>query len=497
MTDVKMNMRITKTMTILGAALMLLASCGPKDPVVNYKLWYDWTEDHLPDFSTLGEPDMQGVKNNLDMVDLPDTANHFAVLFETVLNVPTEEEYTFKVSSDDGSRFFLDGEMLTECDGKHGPILKTASKILPKGKHDIRLEFFDYDKGQSLDFTFFTPTIPKRQLNPNLEPRAYKKACNHKYVKPQVQEALARYKAWKGDDMTVCYVILTDVHTAGRYTYKHVGYAAEAAKAFGADFMINLGDIGLNAYPATVDAAYAKSVVDNTVAEMKKYDGIWLYAAGNHDWDAGEGNFNSEQFLSDTFQKPWQEKAGANLHLTPGKVYCYYDLPEKGLRVILLNSTGTGTQGGQYYVFDEPQMQWLEALLNETPSDLDVLVMCHFMPHPLGRWTSSNLPEYSLESNARVMGILSDYAKKGQLVGLVTGDAHVFMHTCDDGVNYYISQGYGWVVPDLMLEGTRHAFFDYTETLCIDVVAIKPETNQVKTFRIGAGGASYDCEFNY
>lgn len=490
-------MRIRTFCLSAAAALLLAASCGPKEPVVTYKLFYDWTENHLPDFSTLGEPDLQGVKSNLDLVDLPDTVNHFAVLFTTTVDVPAEEEYSFKISSDDGSKFYIDGELLIDIDGKHGPILKTGSKTLSKGPHEWKIEFFDYDKGQSLDVTYSTPTIPWQQLNPMLEKRAWKKANSHQYVKPQVREALKRYQAWKGADETVCYVILTDVHTAGRYTYLHYGYAAEAAKAFGADFMVNLGDIGLNAYPATVDAVYAKSVIDNTQAQMLKYDGIWLYAAGNHDWDAGEGAFNSDQFLSDTFQKPWQERAGENLHLTPGKVYCYYDIPEKGLRVILLNSTGTGTQEGQYYVFDEPQMQWLEALLSETPADLDVLVMCHFMPHPLGRWTTSNLPEYTQESNARVMGILADYAKDHQLVGLVTGDAHVNMHAVQDGVNYYISQGYGWVVPDLMLEGTQHAFFDYTETLCVDVVAIKPATNEVHTFRIGAGGSSYDYEFKY
>ena len=275
----------------LAAALLLSASCGPKEPVVKYKLYYDWTEDHLPDFSQLGEPDLQGVKTNLDLEYLPDTVNHFAVLFETTLPVKTEEEYTFKISTDDGSKFYVDGELLIDNDGKHGPILKIASKTLSKGKHDLRLEFFDYDKGQSIDFTYSTPTIPWQQLNPLRDVRAYQKACNDKYVKPQVEEALARYQAWKGADETVCYVILTGVHTAGRYSYKHVGFAAQAADAFGADFMVNLGDIGLNAYPATVDAAYAKSVVDNTVAEMKKYDGIWLYAVGNHDWDAGEGNY--------------------------------------------------------------------------------------------------------------------------------------------------------------------------------------------------------------
>ena len=491
-------MKFVKILIASAAAMMLLSSCvREKDPVVNYKLWYDWNERFLPDFSTLGEPDMQGVKINFDLVDLPDSVNHFAVLFESVLDVAREEEYNFKLSSDDGTKFYVDGEMLIVNDGAHGPILKTATKVLGKGKHDLRIEFFDYDKGQSLNFTYFTPTIPEQELNPYLKVREEKLTSDSRFVKPQVDEAYKRYEAWKGDDVTVCFPILTDVHTCGRYTYKHFGYAAVAADKFGADFMVNLGDIGLNAFPATIDAIYAKSIIDNTQAEMLKYDGIWLYAPGNHDWDAGEGAFNSEQFLSDTFQKPWQEKAGENLHLTPGKVYCYYDLPEKGLRVILLNSTGTGTQGGCYYVFDDEQLEWLKALLEATPEDLDVLVMCHFMPHPLGRWTTSNLPEYTTLSNEKVMSILSNYAPQGELVGLITGDSHVNVHAVRDGVNYFISQGYGWVVPDLMLEGTRHAFFDYQQMLCIDVVAIKPGKNEVHTFRIGAGGEGFDYEFNY
>ena len=73
-------MKLKNLCMLAAAALLLAASCGPKEPVVKYKLYYDCTEDHLPDFSQLGEPDMQGVKNNFDLVDLPDTVNHFAVL---------------------------------------------------------------------------------------------------------------------------------------------------------------------------------------------------------------------------------------------------------------------------------------------------------------------------------------------------------------------------------------------------------------------------------
>ena len=78
---------------------MLSACTSEKEPVVKYKLWLDWPERHLPDFSTLGEPDITGVKNNFDLVDIDETLNHYALLLETTLKVKTEEEYTFKVST--------------------------------------------------------------------------------------------------------------------------------------------------------------------------------------------------------------------------------------------------------------------------------------------------------------------------------------------------------------------------------------------------------------
>ena len=488
-----------KKLVIALTGVLLLAACT-QSPKVFYKVWYDWPERYLPDFSTLGEPDVQGVKNNLDLVGIDENKNHFCAVFETELKVKTEEEYTFILTTDDGSRLYVDGEMLIVSDGARGPIEEKAVKTLAKGKHAVKVEWFDFDKGQSIVFRYSTPTIKERELNDRVMCREDRLSSKHSYVKPQVKEAVKRYKAWKGDDETLVYPILTDVHTAGRFSYKHIGYAAVAAKAFKADFMVNLGDIGLNAYPATVDKEYARFVMDNTRAQMEKYDGIWLYSPGNHDWDAGKGDFNSEQYLSDFFQKPWQEKAGENLHIVPGHVWCWYDIPEKNFRIILLNSCGTGTQGGFYYYFDDAQLEWLQGLLNDTPKDVNVLVMSHYMPHPMGRWTTSaSKPDiHRLDQDKKLMEILSAYEEDGgTIVAMITGDSHTNDYACENGVNYFISQGYGWVIPELMLPTNRHAFFDYKETLCIDIVAVKPAKREVHTFRIGAGGADYDYEFNY
>jgi len=486
-----------KKLSLAISAVLLLAACTPS-PKVDYKVWLDWPERFLPDFSTLGEPDVTGTTDNLYLDDLDDKWNHYCAQFETELKVKKEEPYEFSLTTDDGSRLYVDGQLLIVNDGAHGPIQKKASVPLSKGKHKLLVEFFDFDKGQSMLFNYSTPSIPKRELNGNLLTKQDRITNRHRFVKPQIREALDRYKAWKGDDETVVYPILTDIHTAGRFSYKHIGHGVTAAKAFKADFMANLGDIGLNAFPATVDSRYAQEILDNVRKQMDKYKGVWIYTPGNHDWDAGEGKYLSEQYLTDFFQKPWEERAGGNLHLTPGKTYGYYDIPAKNFRIIFLNSQGTGTQGGCYYIFDEAQLDWLQALLDSTPKDMTLIVTAHYMPHPQGRWTTTKPELHRLDLNDKLMGILSAYKEDGgSLAAMITGDTHTNYYENYNGVNYFISQGYGWVTPELMLPGQIHADFKYQESLCIDVVAVKPAKREVHTFRIGAGGEEFDCEFKY
>lgn len=489
-----------KKLFILLFATLVLASCADKGVAdVRYSIWLDWPERYLPDFSTLGEPDMQGVKKNIDFTGLPDTLNHFAVLLETELDVAADEEYTFTVTTDDGSKFYIDSELLIVNDGAHGPITKEVTKQLSKGEHALRLEFFDYDKGQSIYLTYSTPTIAKRQFDESPKLMEKQQAMKSDFVKPQVDEAVKRYREWKGNDETLVFPMVTDVHTAGRFSYYHVGYAAEVAKGFDADFMVNFGDIGLNAFPATEDSLYAQSIVDNIREQMLKYDGIWLYTPGNHDFDGGQGRLFSEGYLSETFQKPWQERAGENLHLVPGRTLGYYDIPEKGIRAVILNSQGTGTREGRYYYFDDAQIEWVKGVLADTPENLSVLFLAHYTPVKIGRWkTFAQHPElYLLDNDEKIKDVIADYAKDRKVVGFFTGDSHCNFHIEEKGVDYYTSQGYGWATPDLLLDGTRRAYFDYVDNLCIDVVCVKPALGEVHTFRVGAGGADFDYSFVY
>ena len=98
-------MTTQKLPTILLAAALFLTACAEQTPV-KYKIWYDWPERVLPeDFATLGEPDLQGAWTNIDLRGVDDMMDHYAMLLEAPLKVDAEEEYSFTLTTDDGSRF--------------------------------------------------------------------------------------------------------------------------------------------------------------------------------------------------------------------------------------------------------------------------------------------------------------------------------------------------------------------------------------------------------
>jgi len=335
------------------------------------------------------------------------------------------------------------------------------------------------------------------------------------FVMPQAEEAFIRYLNWKGGEETLVFPILTDVHT-GWYSdrgkaYRHLGYMAATDRLFGYDFMVNLGDIGLNGGEARNSSEAADKVVMQTRQQMELFPGVWIYTPGNHDWDGGAGRHYTSQFLSDAFQKPSEQYSEGNLHIAEGKAYGYYDLPEMHVRIIFLNSQGTETLGENYYTFDNEQLEWLIDVLKCTSKGTDILTFSHYMPHPIGRWMSVKdakrptcevlchlLADFVNRRKGGELGLEWNFKRsKGRLVGLLCGDTHCNRHIKDDGVNYYITQGLGFVDRGQMLPGQTHADYDLNASLCFDVIALKLKSKQVHSFRVGAGGKDYDLEFSY
>lgn len=96
--------------------------------------------NRLPDFDSLqpvSSDEVIGMKVN----DL-EPKNNFAAIFEANLSIEHDGEYTFLISSDDGSALEIDGHRLVN-DGIHPTTTQQATYTLTAGVYPIRVEYFD------------------------------------------------------------------------------------------------------------------------------------------------------------------------------------------------------------------------------------------------------------------------------------------------------------------------------------------------------------------
>ncbi len=104
--------------------------------------YYEGSWERLPDFSKL-KPVKTGVIQlaNIDKIDHRE--NDFGVVMEGYLEVPETDTYTFYTYSDDGSKLFINDEIIVDSDGRHSAKYISGTTILEKGKHRIRIEYFE------------------------------------------------------------------------------------------------------------------------------------------------------------------------------------------------------------------------------------------------------------------------------------------------------------------------------------------------------------------
>lgn len=87
----------------------------------------------------------------------PYGVSRFGALVTAPFNVPTTGDYTFAVTSDDGSYLFVDNSLVIANGGIHGPKTMTGVKNLTAGVHNLTIKFWEDGEGRSgLDFSLPT-----------------------------------------------------------------------------------------------------------------------------------------------------------------------------------------------------------------------------------------------------------------------------------------------------------------------------------------------------
>lgn len=113
-------------------------------PTVETPIVYEYYEgnwDRLPDFDSL-EPKKIGLLSEIS-ISPRDRDDYFAFRYTVNFNVTTPESYTFRVTSSDGSRLFIDGQLLINNDGQHNARSQEGSMFLTAGNHEIAVEYFE------------------------------------------------------------------------------------------------------------------------------------------------------------------------------------------------------------------------------------------------------------------------------------------------------------------------------------------------------------------
>jgi alpha-L-rhamnosidase len=128
-----------------------------------------WTA--LPDFSRL-RPRRAVSPAGIGLDAVPRPADGFGLVFTGFLNAPADGDYRFRLASDDGSRLLIDGRTVVSNDSTHAVSEASGTVRLAKGRHALRLEYFEGRGDESLRLDWEGPglrtprPLPRSVLSP-------------------------------------------------------------------------------------------------------------------------------------------------------------------------------------------------------------------------------------------------------------------------------------------------------------------------------------------
>jgi len=158
-------------------------------PIMNlkYRIYHGkWKK--LPDFSEL-KPKKEGfLTNGLIDITRVELTDRFGFLFTGQIQCKKDGNYTFNISSDDGSQLLIDEQMVVDNDGLHGSGFKSGSVFLEKGEHEIEVRYFEAGGQEELQLTWSGPGFKNKPLSKDLPKRG--RAVKSIPIAPKKGEAI-------------------------------------------------------------------------------------------------------------------------------------------------------------------------------------------------------------------------------------------------------------------------------------------------------------------
>lgn len=125
--------------------------------------------NNLADINFSRTPTAKKVSNNFTIGShaTGNCTDSFADYFGGEVYIPADDTVVFYLNSDDGSKLFINGNLLINNDGVHGAVEVSQSTSLTQGWHLIEVQYFNKDSDYALDVSYSSAAIGAKTEIPN------------------------------------------------------------------------------------------------------------------------------------------------------------------------------------------------------------------------------------------------------------------------------------------------------------------------------------------
>lgn len=119
-----------------------------------------WTD--LPNFNKL-KPSKKGTIANFSLSPRTRKTN-YGFRFDGLIKITTAGTYQFFTTSDDGSKLWINDQLVVDNGGQHNRRERSGTIDLPQGHHKIRVDYFQSTKKNHLSVRYQGPGITKTKI---------------------------------------------------------------------------------------------------------------------------------------------------------------------------------------------------------------------------------------------------------------------------------------------------------------------------------------------
>lgn len=134
---------------------------------VNYSYFEAEREwNFLPVFASL-KPIATGEKYEFRIDSINQRGNQYGIQYRAKIKIDNSGEYRFYTNSDDGSKLYINGDLVVDNDGGHGTIERMGTVNLEAGMHSIVVDYHNQAGGAWLEVLYKGPGVPKQIIPAN------------------------------------------------------------------------------------------------------------------------------------------------------------------------------------------------------------------------------------------------------------------------------------------------------------------------------------------